>query len=414
MIDADLRARFETIIGIKNLDFQLIDELVKTDANILRPIKGVCFESFLVKMIKRAAPQAIIVDGQGDHDVDVFVSGKSIQVKTPITQLLKNPKTVKVALHKTHGDESRPNNLYSISKQSFDLLAVLHPVQGVLMVPWNEIPTHSSWPGHLADPASFALDSEYLNRWELIGLDGLTGQNIDDRTIPKDSELPFLSSVTFLEDFEIIATLCKPEYFRAAVMGLKGNLKEAWFASQLRDEGFETVEPVGPYPKYDVAYLSETKELVKIQTKGTSEGFCDPSELKIGVEVMGTHGKFPKRGYQRNMFDFLSIVVSEHQLPVEYKGTGLHFVIIPVIDLPIHYRVKKGSFFSNLAWDESGFRLTLYPNIKLFGLRDEANKLYFMPDLDSYTQIQGHKTIPENSNFRTSGPYYLDSFDRLV
>jgi hypothetical protein len=281
------------------------------------------------------------------------------------------------------------------------------------MVPWNEIPTHSSWPDRLADPAAFDLESEYMNRWELIGLDELAGQRIDDRSVPQDSELPFLSSVTYLEDFEIIETLCKPEYFRAAVMGLKGNLKEAWFARQLRNAGFETVEPVGPYPKYDIAYLSDTNELVKIQTKGTSEGYCDPSKLKIGVEVMGTHGKFPMRGYQRNMFDFLSIVVSEHQLPFEYKDTGLHFVIIPVNDLPIHYRVKRGSFFSNLAWDESGFRLTLYPNIKLVGHKDETDRLYFMPDLDSYTKIQGHKTIPEDSSFRTSGPYYLDSFDLL-
>jgi hypothetical protein len=34
MIDAELRARFEKIVGIKDLDFQIIDDLVKTVTNV--------------------------------------------------------------------------------------------------------------------------------------------------------------------------------------------------------------------------------------------------------------------------------------------------------------------------------------------------------------------------------------------
>ena len=71
---------------------------------------------------------------------------------------------------------------------------------------------------------------------------------------------------TLLEDCEIIETLCKPEYFRATIMGLKGNIKEYWFEDHLKKSGYKVYLPSGPYPKYDLALVDNSGIERKVQT----------------------------------------------------------------------------------------------------------------------------------------------------
>ena len=103
---------------------------------------------------------------------------------------------------------------------------------------------------------------------------------------------------------------------------------------------------------------------IKVQIKGTSKNMCDFNKRKIGVEVMGTHGQFPKRGYNKKMFDYLSIVLSEEQINTGcLNSKGLQFVIIPIKDLPLHYRIGNGETFQNPKWDMEEFSAVIYPNI---------------------------------------------------
>ena len=64
-------------------------------------------------------------------------------------------KQVGVALHKTHGREKKPYNLYRRKNPVFDFLVVLHLMDGILIVPFDEIPEHNNWPSYLSDPAIF-------------------------------------------------------------------------------------------------------------------------------------------------------------------------------------------------------------------------------------------------------------------
>jgi|SRR3989339_19541 len=408
MISNSLKTKFENIIEFNGIDWKIIEHIVQKDANILRPIRGVAFEEYFKKILRKKFPNINIKDGEGDSDVDLFVNGHKLQLKTSVKASTLENRFVGVALHKTHGLEKRPHNLYKISEKTFDFLVLQHPISGIYIIPYNEIQEHKSWPGYLDDPAKVPWDSHRLNNWSLIGLDKIDGISIDDRTTPKNSELPFLSKETCLDDFEIIETLCKPEYFRAAVMGLKGNIKENWFEEHLKKLGYKITPPIGPYPKYDLAIENKDGIKKKIQTKGTSRNMCDVGANIIGVEVMGTHGRFPGRGYKKEMIDYVAVVISSNQLPAIKLNAELHFILIPVEDLPLHYKIGKGKKFKQPLWDNKKYSDVIYPNIKLKLKKGINNRIEFVPNIDSYGRANGYDIIPVNSSFRKAGPYLLD------
>ncbi len=418
MINAELKERFEKVIEIKNIDWAVIDEVAMSDANILRPIKGIAFEEYLKKIILQRYPNTIITDGVGDSDIDLIVNDKKVQVKTIDKGSTRPNIFVGVALHKTHGDETRPNNLYKKNNPTFDILAVLHPDSGVLLIPYSNIPTNKTWTDHLADPAQFDWNSEWLNKWSVLDADMIDNETLDTRIIPQNSMLPNLSRETYLEDYEIIEMLCKPQYFRAAVMGLKGNIKEHWFKNKMKSIGLITIDPIGSYSKCDVIIQNKQNQHNRVQVKGTSKNMCSLIDKTIGFEIMGTHGQFPHRGYKKSSIDYVSIIVSEDQLPKEYEiEEGLHFVLINVDDLPLHYLVGNGTEgkkkeFANEKWNHPEYSDILYPNIKLKHSLIEKD-VHFLPHISSYRKNQGYDTIPLNSGFRNAGPFILDKIPEI-
>ena len=411
MLTKQLRQQFESVLEINNLDLSIVDKIASKDANILRPVKGVAFEVYFRKILSTAIPCLNISAGVGDSDIDLIVNGKTLQLKTIDAGSTVQNQFVGVALHKTHGNEKRPHNLYSKSNKTFDFLVVLHPQSGVMIIPYSEIPINSTYPNHLADPAKFIWVNNWINRWDLLGFDNFKNKCLDTRIPPKASQLPFLSKVTFLEDYEIVEMMCRPEYFRAAVMGLKGNIKQHWFIDYLDKNGYKPSEPREPYCKYDVYISDKNKSKIRIQIKGTSKNMCAVTTGTIGVEVMGTHGQFPHRGYKKTMFDYVAIIISEFQLPSAYKDTGLHFLLIPMADLPLHYMIGNGASKNKPNWDLPEYADVIYPNIKLKHSFDSNKKLNFQPNLTSYSRSNGFDTIPLNSAFRKAGPFTLDEIN---
>ena len=140
---------------------------------------------------------------------------------------------------------------------------------------------------------------------------------------------------------------------------------------------------------------------------------CSIENKKIGVEIMGTHGRFPKRGYKKDMIDYVAVVLSEEQLPANWQEKkGMNFIILPVIDLPLHYKINNGQAFDELLWDDEKFADIIYPNIKLIFNKNDKNEIEFKPDLKSYRKTKGFLTIPLNSDFRNAGPYILNQIPK--
>jgi len=402
-------------IEISDIDLSVVDEVAKSDANILRPIQGVCFETLFIETIKKYFPEADIQLGSGDSDVDIYLNEDRLQLKTIDTGSTSKSQKIGVALHKTHGNEKRPNVLYSFDNKVFDYLVVLHPSDGILIIPYEDIPESDKYPGYLDDPATFEWESSWLNRWDLLGFDEFEGKTLEDREIPKDSKLHFLSSKTYLSDKKIIETLTKDAYFRAAVMGLKGNVKEHWLISKMKNKGYNITTPDEAYPKYDFTVKNRDGTEFDIQAKGTSKNMCDKEKNRIGFEIMGTHNQFPERGYKKSHFDYVAIIISNGQLKQKYPiEDGFHFIYIPVEDLPLHYLIGEGregkeEGWGNERWNEDEYSDVLYPNIKLkVEYNEDEEQIELYPNLSSYSSYRGFKTIPEESSFRESGPYILD------
>ncbi|MBR5333347.1 MAG: hypothetical protein IKV33_01260 [Alistipes sp.] len=411
MIPKELKERFEKVIEIKNINWASIDAVVQKDANILRPIKGIAFEEYLKKIIKRFDSNIKIEDGVGDSDVDLYVNGIAIQAKTQVSGVTKDGVKIGVALHKTHGDETAPSNLYSTVEPTFDILCVQHPDKGVLIIPFDQIALHRKWENRLADPAYFPWDSEWLNRWDLLKMDIPAGTQLDTREVPKHSELPFLSSQTYLEDYEIVEMLCKPEYFRAAVMGLKGNMKEEIFIQHLKDSGINVNGNIPTYSPFDALIYKGSNEY-KVQIKGTSKNMCKLRSNEIGTEVMGTHGQFPVRGYKQSSIDYVAIIISADQLPPHESVKEVNFIIIPATDLPLHYLIGEGDDniqkgWGNYKWNLTEFADVLYPNLK-FKYNIEDRQIVIRPNIGGYKQYKGYDVIPQDSEFRKNKKYILN------
>lgn len=135
---------------------------------------------------------------------------------------------------------------------------------------------------------------------------------------------------------------------------------------------------------------------------------CDFTKNTIGVEIMGTHGRFPSRGYKKDVIDYVAVIISSHQLSKANLKSGLHFIIIPVEDLPLHYKIGKGEEFNEPLWDKEEYSNVVYPNIKLKIKDSNSENIEFVPDLSSYGKSNGYDVIPVNSIFRKAGPYMLN------
>lgn len=182
-----------------NIDLKKIDELVVSDANILRPVIGHAFEVIFDEVITDVLKGKVLKVG-GDSSTDRVVQGKNgeeytVQIKTLISKGIKNNEHFTVSLHKTHGQEKRPKNLYPIEwpcricehdGEPFpDFLVVPHPTKGIIIIPKENIPESKSYPGHLADPVKFKWENEWINRWDLLGYDEFKGKSLQRTEVPE-------------------------------------------------------------------------------------------------------------------------------------------------------------------------------------------------------------------------------------
>lgn len=358
----------------KNISFEDIDNLLVSDQNILRPLKGLSFE-YLVDEIFLKNFKIKLHPGSGDSDIDRFFYFKnkklSIQIKTPVIGLIKKDKSVSFALHKTHGLEKKPQNLYPIKfpcpicehdGESFsDFLIAKHPTNGVYVVPKNMISENKKYPGHFADPFILDWNDKQLNKWSELGFNNFDNLNLLRSEVKKQKKFKKVSQLINLTDDEIISLFLKPENFRLFRMNLLGNLREPALKKFLSTKKIECKDPDISYPPYDIVVKN-----LKIQIKGISQHLC--KDNIIGTEVMGTHGKNAIRRYSKNDFDYLCVVLDPKylkkfgQIDNEYN-----FIFIKSDELPDHPRN-----------DEWGTDDKIYENIKLEVIK-KNQKLFFIP-----------------------------------
>ncbi|HGE70755.1 TPA: hypothetical protein ENX78_07970, partial [Candidatus Poribacteria bacterium] len=65
-IPSNLAEKFFEIIEFHGVQWSVVDEVATSDPNILRPIKGVCFETLFRNVCSKYMPKAAVTLGPGD------------------------------------------------------------------------------------------------------------------------------------------------------------------------------------------------------------------------------------------------------------------------------------------------------------------------------------------------------------
>jgi len=368
--EKELIEKFHDYVG--NVEWDILEEFILENSHIWRPIRGHCFETWFDKLMKKLGHKIEPVGG--DDTVDRVLNGKTLQLKTPYNNGTKKDVRVSFALHKTHGLEKRPHNLYK--PETFaDFLIGQHPDGSIIICPKDQIPTNAefpgrAWPEYLADPVSFEWNTKWKNRFDLLGI---KLDKIPDLANEEENKLfPKIGKETDLTDFEIVMTIMQPENFRVLEQNLKGSIRELHFDSACDKRKIKLT---------DVPKESKTREKIKvdfiapngkkIQVKGRTKTLCDGKI--IGVEVKGSHGRIPQRLYRKSDFDILAVVLDPGSIPEEVKGIDhneYNFVLFSSDDLPIHENSHKKMYSWTMNF-KTGKTKTLFSNNPEKGNFDE-------------------------------------------
>ena len=379
-----LEEKFVNEIGIR-FDWSTIDELIISDANILRPTFGYAFE-YLIDEIFLKHFSIKLCESSGDSDIDrYFINNENrkitLQIKTPVKASIKNKNKFNFQLHKTHGKETRPNNLYPVEfpcpikdcdheGEPFpDYLIGMHPANGVLVIPKHMLQESANFPGHYADPQIFEWKSKFLNSWGILGFNEFDKKNLLRKSISgESSKFPRVSALTKLNDNELLELFLKPSNFRLLHMNIRGNLREPYVKKMLKSKNVKLEKISISYPKYDVL----TSNNIKIQIKGCSKHMCDVKEGYIGTEVMGTHRQGPDRRYSNKDFNYLCIAIDPKYIPdwINLPKDEYAYAFIKSKELPLHPK--------NQIWGTSN---KLYENIKL---KFSENEKKLIPNKKKY------------------------------
>lgn len=327
--------------------WDVLEEFILSNAHIFRPIKGHCFETWFDKIILNLGIE--ITPGEGDDIVDRTLLEQTLQLKTPYANGTKDGEKVAYMLHKTHGLEKRPSNLYR-AEDFADFLVGYHP-DGVIICPRDSIPLQSDYPGrqwgeYLADPAIFMWNTEWLNRYDLLGLDPDKIEHLIFNE--KNTKFPRIGEITKLSDEDIISTILKPSNFRILEQNLLGSIREWHFLNIARNNNINLRQGEGT-DEIKVDYVLDDGR--RIQVKGRTKSLC--KDDTIGIEVKGSHGRIPQRLYRIDSFDFLVVVLDPLVVPEKYYPTGIissefNCAVIPAADLPIHPR--------SIEWGQEYFK----------------------------------------------------------
>jgi len=411
-IRTDQEIKFFDTLGVV-VDYEIIDDLIMSDNNILRPVLGHAFEFIIEEIVIKKLGGSIVHSG-GDSDIDLVIVDKynrkhTCQIKTLNKSTIKEKIEFGVNLHKTHGLEKRPNNLYPISwpckycKHDGDafpeFLIIPHPDKGILIIPKDSIPENRKHLGHFADPALFDWNSIWLNRWDLLGFNEFKGVYLERGKIEKQEFLTKVCEKVNLNFNELLSVWLRPANFRMISMNLRGNLREPFIINKLKQLGFKVEMPKGKYPKHDLIVNNK-----KIQVKGVSKRLFDNEKLTLGVEVMGTHGNGFIRRYSESDFDYLCVVIEpiyNKNFIVDSKN-DYSFFFVPSKDLPLHYRNGFEWNTTNKLYDVAKFKIIYDRNKTLFIPHNEYSEpASFIKD--------GKKIKRAAVTFRYNNYYILNS-----
>ena len=317
-----------------NVPWNVIEFIILNNSSVWRPMRGHCFETWFVRLLEMVCIRADYAGGDSMTDLVMSVDGREValQLKTPSAALVKEGIQIGYDLHKTHGRERMPDNLYDVAAFP-DFLVGQHP-NGVLICSRDELPRHPAYPGKLKNTVVFRWD-EKTNDFESLGI--RSEVRFPDFSW-NNKEFPIIGRHTKLSDYDILKTMMREENFRLLNQNLMGNIREWHFIQLALSENILLKKAEGGR---DIKIDFTLTDGRTIQVKGATKRISKPD--RPCIEVKGSHGRIPQRLYKKGSFSFLAVVLDPFEIPEEYLPTGMerksfNCVIFPEDKLPLHMR----------------------------------------------------------------------------
>lgn len=328
----DMCAALKRKLG--DMPWKVIELTIISTSYIWRPVRGHCFETWFQRVMEGAGVKADYTGGDTMTDMVIHVGGRKIglQLKTPTTNTVRHGKTIGYTLHKTHGREKVPFNLY-LRADFPEFLIGQHP-DGLVMRKNEELPSHPKYPDRLKSTVKLDWTEGLNNFWALDLPDTIRMPDFSW----KNKHFPAIGKATKLSDYDIMDTLMRRENFRLLEQNLVGAVREWHFIQIAIKQNILLREAkTDKEIKFDFALTGGKTVQVKGRTRSISR------EHLPCVEVKGSHGRIPQRLYKKKAFNYLVVVLDPFTVPEECLPAGVNrsefnCVVIPEWYLPIHPR----------------------------------------------------------------------------
>lgn len=345
--DTDLQQLKALLLTI-HISLEELDTFIAETPHIYRSIRGHAFE---VWFDREMAERGIAVSKVGGDDVvDRVLNGHTLQLKTPFRNGTKEGVLVSYKMHKTHGAEIKPFCFYK--KEEFaDFFVGMHPSSGVIICPRAALKTRSDvnprldYGEYISDPLPFDWQTEWLNRYDLLGIEVKNPPLPSDHSSSEVRLFPKLIEKIGFTDYDIVKSLLDEANFRTWFQLIVGTIREFHFEKFAQQNGLKLIpiEGFGGRGNQKLDYLTDSG--IKIQVKGLTKGMARGGLL--GCETQCSHGRIPTRLYKRSDFDYAVIVVDPNSIHPEVaaaKGidhTKYNFCIVDIDNLPLHPRSSE-------------------------------------------------------------------------
>jgi hypothetical protein len=340
--------KFLKLLSVIKVSPQEFDEFISRSPHIIRSIRGHAFEVWLDRELLERGYK--LEKSGGDTVVDRLFSGTTLQLKTSFQNGSREGVVVSFKMHKTHGAEIKPLCFYK-PEEFADYFVGMHPTLGVIICPKDKLKTRADinprldYGEYISDPLPFEWETEWLNRYELLGMKISDPPKIQEHDSSEAILFPHTINKIGFTDYDIVHSILDEANFRIWRQLIVGTIREFHFELFARKNGITLLPPTGMGGRGNqkVDYLLPNG--AKIQVKGLTKGMCHGDLL--GCETQCSHGRVPTRLYQRGDFDYIAIVIDpgsisqEMGLKLAINVNDYNFAILPIGDLPVHPRSSE-------------------------------------------------------------------------
>lgn len=351
-----LSDRLDALCSVLNFSYDDFDSLIADHSEVLRPIKGLCFEVAFQRLLTSNGIEC--QDIGGDGDVDLQANGHDLQLKTPNMAGTKG-NFCEYKTHKTHGAKSEKESKSYYHKvedfADFFVGLISYSPFKVFIIPKEELPRYENDEHFIKSPFKINWKTgkykKYVNAFHLLGF---SLQKIDVTSI-SSSDKEFLPKTSYkigLTTDIILTSILREENFRVWDMSIRGFAREIIIKKILTSKGvLFSDEPLKFRPsrgeKADLAVFTKTGTKF-IQIKGVSTNNCDfkGKDSTIATETQLTRGRVndhptQSRLYMVTDFEYLILAVDPAISYMVYNKPQWQFFLIPSSQLEIHRKYNR-------------------------------------------------------------------------